>query len=404
MSRQQSNEPHYAAEDEIDLVALFLILWKRKLLIVAIPIVFLFLAGGYVFLKKDTYTYVTAFQIGINVETMGGQTTKKNIESSESAKVKLDEVYIPSAVEKLFARENGLRLKANAESLKNSEILLLSSVGLLSQQQIIKDFHREIVAPLMAEHLKLVAASMREFELSAERAQLKLKELQDPQIYQFTEKSLQREISAAEAELLRLGDEKKLFQTNKDRLFKTQDILKAQIKKIENNLEFAYKKRSPASDEADDEARALTFLMINNQIEQNENRLAGLQERLYIKIEDQKQILENKISENQRSINLQREKISALQSKLVKLQAERKNNIAQQENILADIQNKMNFFQNSRTLEVAQRGLDKDGPGKIVILVLSLAIGLMGGIMVAFIAEFMSKVRQQQMQLSGEET
>ncbi|MBN1958133.1 MAG: hypothetical protein JXQ81_02250 [Desulfuromonadales bacterium] len=399
MNQANSEFEQNGMDDEIDLVELFLILWKRKWMIVTLTLCVTVTGGLYSFFKTTSYEYVTTLVVGTILVSEEDQTERIPVEGPEVVKIKLDQVYIPIAVNEFLDETAGRRLKAETSVQKNSNILLVKSAGPADQRAIYKKFHQLIIDPVIQEHGQLISATLKEYQLMVDRANLKLKELEDPQIFTFDEKVLEGDINEAEFRLVHLDDENKLLQSKQQRLLDTQEILKKQIVKIEKNLELSFAKRPKATQEADDEAKALTFLMINNQIEYNENRLASLQERLYVDLENQKQLLENQIADNRRSRELQKKNVAELQSKLVRMRAIRSSSLDQQKNVIADAESKMDLFQNSSALGLAQRSLEPKGPGKSIVVALAFVLGFMGSIMLAFIAEFMTKVRQQQVQI-----
>lgn len=390
-----------AAEGEIDLVDLFLVLWNRKLLIFFSLFACVLAGSVYCLVKVDTYEYVTTFEIGTLLKE-SDKTDQMAVESPEIVKVKLDQVYIPKAVK---ARQivDKKKYKAKTSIQKKSDIILITSSGTEEQQPLYESLHGEITKPMIAEHQIVISAAKNEHDLRVEREELKLKELQNPKFYAFDEKVLKGDIGKAEAQLVKLSDERVLLTAKKGRLNETQAILKDQIGKVEHNLSLAYANRPKATTEVNDEAKALTFLMLNSQIEQYENRLASLKERLSIQLEDQKQLLENQLANNSRDWQLQKDKVSELKSRLDKLQAQRESNIDKQKNVINETRRKTSFYKNSRVLGLAQRSLDPAGPGKIVVLALSAIAGLIGGVLLAFMAEFVGKVREQTLKAAASE-
>lgn len=397
-SQQPENNPPACADDEIDLVDLFLVLWRRKVMIVLCTLACLLVGGLYAFTQTQTFRYVTALEIG-GSDTQSGKTL---VESTDIVKIKLDEVYIPRAVRQLSPEGSDTpRLKAEAKAQKGSDIVLLSSVGAVEDEGPLEKLHAKITAPLIENHNRMITAAMQEYKLSAERAKLVLHELNDPDIYLFDEQVLKGDIDMAKARLDELENEKELLKAQKKRLLTTQAILKQQVEKTEKQLKAAYANIPEATTEVTDEPKALTFLMLNSQIEQNERRLSDLQERLQVKTEDEKQIYANKLASNLNDIELQKAKVTELQSKLSKLRAERKSEISKQQNAIADAESKMELYEYTKTLGIAQRALAPEGPRKALILALSGVLGLMGGIFLAFGAEFMTKVRRQQAEIEG---
>ena len=397
MSKQEPEIPLcQTVDNEIDLVDIFLIIWKRKKMIIIFMFLCLLLGGGYSLYKSEQYKYITTFQIGTLIDVKGEQIQKSSIESAEIVKVKFDSVYIPKATKKFMDSNGGRRLKAESNIQKDSNIIVVKSNGELADEDVLRSFHLQIVAPILADHQQITSASMREFLLQVDSLRLNLEKLKNPQIYLFGEKVLQNEIMKAQANLSELDDKKGLLESQKRRLLETQNIVRGQLKKVEKNLELTYAERLQAKDEVADETMALTFLMVDNQIERSERRLADLKERAQVKIEDRKQVLANQLIENRRQYDRQKEKISELQIKLKKIRAERTSDIQLQKNVIAKAENKIDLYLNSRILGAAQRSVAPEGAGKSLILALAGILGLMGGIMLAFIAEFMTKVRQQQ--------
>lgn len=387
-----------ALNDEIDLVDLFLILWNRKLLIGIVFSLCVIIGFVYCFVKVDKYKYVTTFEIGSLLAGAKEKADQLAVESPDIVKVKLDQVYIPQAV-KVKQHEENQRYHAQSNIQKNSNIILISSVGTAKHQNIYESLHNDIVGPIIENHQTLISTAKHEYEILAEQAELKLNELLDPEIYAFDEQVLKGNIRRAEAQLVKLNDEKSLLEAKKVRLKETYSILSEQINKIEKNLLLAYANRPKATSEVDDEAKALTFLMLNSQIEQNESNLVSLKERANVQIENQKQLLDNQLAENRRNLQLQKDKVGELQSSLIKLRAQRKNNINKQNNVIEEAKRKIRFYQDSQVLGLAQRSLEKEGPGKTIILALSIILGVMGGVIFAFVTEFMIRVRKQKLEL-----
>jgi len=394
---QEAPPSRVSSEDEIDLVDLFLVVWRRKLLLLLVTLASFLTGVAYVSLRTPSYNYVTSFEVGSLLKGDGTQGNKVSVEPIESVKIKLEEVYIPQAIRQIASTYQQLpTLKATVRTHQNSDILLIESKGHEDMQHLYGELHHAIISPVVDQHDEIVSAAQEEYLLGVKKAEVELQILNDPDIYLFSEQVLLGEIEQAKAALSGLNDKKKLLESQKKRLVTMQEILKQQIVQVKKNLQSAYERLPGAATQADDEPKALTFLMLNSQIEQNERRLADLQERLQVKTEDDKQVLENQLLENQRSQDLQKNKVAELQSKLTKLRAERKSNIEQQQNAIDDAKSKIALYRKSNVIGLAQQSLSAEGPGKLIVLMLSCLIGLMGGVFLAFGAEFMGRVRRQQ--------
>ena len=395
-NRQLDNDAGYVVEDEIDLVQLFLVLKKRKYLILCVLVICIGTGLGFCLLRTPTYEYTTTLQVGTTLGGDDAQVEKKSLESVDIAAIKIEKVYLPAVINSVM-NDMGRMVSGKVTVQKNSDVLLLVSEGKAEEQDFYRNIHERIMSPLVEEHRQLMAAARKPYELMVEKTTLTLKELEDPRIYLFEEQVLEGKIKEARAKLAEYDDQKKFLEDKEKRLTESKRLLQEQITKIEETLVLAYANRAKASDEARDEAKALTFLMVNNQIEQNENRLAGLQERLHVHLENDRQQLEVQQAENRRIWDLQKDRIAELQSQLVRQKATHETQLSLQENAISDAQSKVESFQSTRIMDSAVRSVNPKGLGASLIMVLAGMLGLMSGVMLAFIVEFMNKVREQEM-------
>ena len=387
---------HQVADDEIDLVQLFQILLKRKSLIAVITLLCLLIGLGYALLKKPIYEYTTAVQIGTALVSASETASRHWIEESTSVKLKLDKVYIPAAINQLSGKYSGHIASAVVKESKNSNILLIASKGAAEDVQFFKDLHTIAVAPLIANHRELIAASKNQYELLAQNSKLILKDLEDPKIFGIDEIAIKGAIESAQLDLAGIQDQKKLLLANKSGLEETKKLLHKQIGQIEVNLKLSYSKRDKVISEVSDEAKAMTFLMLNSDIQQNENRLAMLRERLNVNLENEKQKIKGQFAQNLRLQQSQMTKIDGFKNQLIQLQAQRSSNQDKQRNAIATAENKINLYQDTKVLGFAMRSLIPLGTGRSIIVVLAGMLGLMGGVMGAFFAEFITKVLRAQ--------
>jgi len=375
--------------DEIDLVQLWLILLNRKFLIVGI--FGLCLVGGtaFAFLLPAKYTYTTSLEIGTTLASNGTGIVSRAIETPDSVLAKLNESYIPLAVGQMAESDRGLFSGVQAKNPKESNLIVLSSKGTLEVADSLRALHTLVIKPLIEDHRRILETPRRGYQITAAQETIKLKTLEDPRIYMIDEKDLSIQLDAAKMKLVDLDDQKKLLLSQEKRLIETQELLRQQIGKVERNLAQAQANWPKASTHVGSSgSQAMTLLMISNQIEQNERRLSELQERLNIGLENQKQVLQKDVAGNRRAWDLQKEQIAKLQSQLVTLKVKRESSQETQKNVVTSIENKLTDLQETRVLGFAVRSVTPSGPGKTVVLALSGILGLMGGVILAFISEF----------------
>ncbi|MCF6267458.1 MAG: hypothetical protein L3J57_13060 [Desulfuromusa sp.] len=364
---------------------------------ILIVTLFCLLAGiGYAFLKKPVYEYTTAVQIGTALVGGSDSAVKTGIEASPSVKLKLEKVYIPMATRQLSGKYDNRLGSARVKENKNSNILLITSKGGEDDHQFFEDLHTIAISPLIANHRELIAASKKQYEILAQRAKLILKDLEDPKIFAMDENTVKGKIESAQLDLAGIDGQKIILLAKKNGLKETKKLLRDQISQIEKNLKISYAKRDKVIAEVKDEAKAMTFLMLNSDIQQNENRLATLRERLNVGLENENQKIAGQLAENLRLRKSQMTRIDEFKSQLVQLQAQRSSEQDRQRSKISEAENKINLYQDTKVLGFASRSVKPVGSGKTLIVALAAMLGLMGGVMSAFFAEFIAKVRQQQ--------
>lgn len=389
--------PRQAVDDEINLGDLCLILIKRKFLVLGFFIVSLCLGSMIAFLPPAKYSYLTTVEIGSfpvdNNET--GGITRELIESPEMVLAKIKQSHIPLAQYQISRENNGRILGVAASIPKSSDLISLVSKGEEVNIELYKELHASVVASLLAGHQSDVEVLRTEHRIKLDSATKMLNNLEDPRVYAIAEKALKLKLNAARMSLVEYDDQEKLYLSKKLQLAETQFLLKKQIKKIEESLDLAYASQPKALSEAADETRAMTLLLINNQIQQSDNRLASLQERLTVGVESQKQQAEKDIADNKRAKELKVAMIDELQSQLVNLRVQRESQQAEQKNVIALLENSFSKIRETKVLGLAVKSLKPVGPGRSVLMALSGFFGVLGGVILAFFVEFISNARRR---------
>jgi LPS O-antigen subunit length determinant protein (WzzB/FepE family) len=114
----------------------------------------------------------------------------------------------------------------------------------------------------------------------------------------------------------------------------------------------------------------MTLLMLDSEIRNYRELLAEIDERLHIETADTQDAIKKELADNQRAQRAQQDNIAKLEIQLANLRE-------------------------TSALQPPMRSLKPVGPGKTLIILLSLVLGLMLGVFAAFFAEFLSKVRGQ---------
>lgn len=333
--------PDHYDEDEINLVDLWLVLVKRKLILAGVVVASAVAALLYVVVVPPSYQYSTSIEIGTHLNGV----ELSVVDSPETVLAKVKESYIPLAQQNYFDQhpERESVVKIGARVPKNSKIIVLSSKGADADGDIHKALQQSVVDRLKKDHGRIVDVLRKETEILQHKAVAKLEELKDAN---------------------------ELIMARGKRLNNFAALLTKQAEEARKDLLQVKNNRQKSVKEATNEAKAMTLLMLDSEIRNYRELLAEIDERLHIETADTQDAIKKELADNQRAQKAQQDNIAKLEIQLVNLHE-------------------------TSALQPPMRSLEPVGPGKTLIILLSLVLGLMLGVFAAFFAEFLSKVRGQ---------
>jgi len=345
--------PSRYAEDEISLVDLWLVLVRRRFIFAAAVLACVLAGLVFAFFEPPTYTFTTLIQIGRVAELRGlGETVasvipNETLESMETVVEKLNTGYIPKVLAAYVDEaDDRTAPKIEASSPKQSQLVLIKSKARENESELHVNLHKNVLETLLADHANLIGNFRKSVELRLTRATRKYESLSD--------------------EVRVLTNRLKLLDA-------TKALLQKQIGQIQGLLSSTASGLERALSEVGDEAMALTILMVGNEIQQNRTRLAALEERLLIGLPQERGTLEKQLADVKRDITTQQQQIFTIELRL-------------------------RSIQETRVLVGPARSLEPVGPGRAVILALAGVLGLILGVLAAFFAEFLTKVRAARME------
>jgi len=337
----QQGIPTYYYEDEISLIDLWLVLVRRKKLLIAtfLAIVVMGLVAAFVMPKK--YSYSTSIEIGSRVI----EDRVQPIESPQTLLAKISESYIPFVQLQYRNESSGDDniYKLSARVPKDSQIIVLESSGSEEQEAVYKDLQQRVINQVQSDHKRILEVIRKELEISRNEAINKLEELKD---------------------------NAKLFESREKRLSHIAELLNNQIEDAKKDLALAEKNRQRSVKEATNEAKAMTLLMLDNEVQQQRQRLANLEERRIVEIAESQDKLTNELASNIRQQQAQQGKIARVEAQLVNLVE-------------------------TRSLVPPMRSMEPTGTGKRVILAIAMVLGFIVAVMTVFIAEFLQKAKEK---------
>lgn len=340
---EPSEGPPAAADwgqgDEISLVDLGLVIWRwrRPVLGTALAVVALGILSA--LLLPGKYAYTTTIELGSHIED--GKTVP--IEPPLTTLAKTSESYIPLALRDYLAGagEEGRQFEIDARLPKDSQLIILESEGEAERGAVHRQVHERIAAALIDDHSRMFSVLRSAIELEKQREQRALDELKD-----------RRQLLLAELKRLDLQG----------------DLLRQQIEDTNSLIEAAVKHRAQAIGEARDEARAMTLLMLDNEVQQNRARLLDLEERLQVGLAQRRDDLNNQLRDNLRQQSIQEAAIERLDLRM--------------RNILE-----------TRAMTAGLKSIDPVSMSAPVTLALSAMLGGILGLLVAFGLEFRERLR-----------
>ncbi|MGD8690557.1 MAG: hypothetical protein PVI37_11535 [Gammaproteobacteria bacterium] len=428
-----------ARTDEISLVDLWIIFSRHKRAFWLTLALFL-MAGipAVLFLPKH-YSYTTLVEIGTHV--MGDQT--QPIESPQSVATKLKKSYVPQALESWYKQHPNDKKSYDFDVTTPKDTLLveIDSKGKAGQSPVFQFVHRNAVALLKTDHDHILAVMRQNLHTKLVGAQTHLQTLQQREGFlkaklvrlkttqQNAMAQARRKARLLKAKLPRVqGTQKnkladleaqaKTLKAEQNGLDKRERLVREEITKYQDLLDSAEKQWDQATQEATTPTRAMTLLMLTNQIQQTRSHLSGLRQQLAVDIPNKREELRNKLAENGRAQqnlqNAQASEFDELQASLENRQRE-VDNLAvnqaaarddladkidaaesQQEQAKADVSELKTRLENLRrthSIALASRSLKPVNVSGLIILLGAGFLGAGFGIMAVLVLEVRSNVR-----------
>jgi len=174
----------------------------------------------------------------------------------------------------------------------------------------------------------------------------------------------------AKNRLSELQDQAALLKIQEERLGETAKLLTSQIADMRNLITESRNNRRQAVKEVTGEVKAMTLLLIDNEIQQYQKRLSELEEQLAIGIANDRDKIRIAMADNLRVQDEQREKIQ-------------------------DTIAKISEIRQTQAMTPTMRSLEPVGTGRAMTVMISVILGLILGVMAVFTAEFLKKAKAQ---------
>lgn len=334
-----------SSEDEISLIDLWLILVKRKKIFFYFTIISLVVGLFFSFSRPAIYEYSTSIEVGTRPTGGRGEVV---IEPVQTTLAKLEEGYIPlilaSYNDNSTDQTKAIDIKATAA--EGSGIIRLSATGAVRDEGIYVRLLSNVVEKIKADHQRVSS---------------------------LIENNLQLAVKKQENINSQLINEFLLMQSQMKRLDKKELLLNKRIDNLSEFVKSNEKLRQSASKSKGDQGATLTLMMLDNELRSNRELLANLESQSYLSLANEREVLRNKMSINEKNQLENKQVIEGYKAQLA--------NLLETRAIVKPLKSS-NFI----------------GTSKKLILTMSLLVGFMGSLIAVFVIEFLEKVKTVQLE------
>ncbi len=329
----------YRDRNEISLVDLWFILCRRKAVIFIVFGLILFFGIVAALMAPAKYTYTTSIEIGSTIDR-----ERELIDSPDVLLAKIKESYIPLILyEHAKSKSDGGVYQISVRAPSGSNIIVLDSQGPEVFSSIYLKLQSEIVDKVVTDHRGIVKVARLGLNIDRKAIQLKLSELQD---------------------------QSKLFVKKAGRLDESAALLIKQMQKVNQLIVLAEKNRAQAVTEVDGTLGAMALMVLDNETQKNRVRLAEFEERLYITLPNQRDVLKTQLADNKRAQSRQLQLIEEIDVRLANARE-------------------------TKAIVPPMQSIKPVGTSKKLVIILSAILGVLAGIFLAFFVEFVFNVRSQ---------
>lgn len=379
MTMQNSHDDRSSELDLVDIWLFFLRYWK---VLAAFSVAGAVLGASYAFISVPIYQFRTLIEIGTQI--VGDEV--KGIESPQSVKAKIEEGYLTMALREYYQLnpDRDEEFEVSTSIPKNSDVLVISSEAPESDEDALRAIHSGVVQRLVADHnriMDLIRQDLRtqlvevDNQLEALVANAAFLEAEQERLAERHENevlSIDQQISLTQTELARLEEENRnrlamldeqisLRRVELGRLDQAEALVEGQIQELETLLRSIQGDRAKAIGEAKDEARAMTMLLIHNQIQQAGRQLAELKERRDVAIPNQRSGLEKEIQDLEKQKTIVTGELANKRDRLASQLDEARRDRADQVNQLQAERERFaeSIAENKRSQRLLQAGIDE---------------------------------------------
>lgn len=360
-------------KNEIDIFAIWSSLIKQRKVFFITFFVILLVGISLFLYQKTLYTYSTTIEIGTQADNATLIQSVKTVESQ----IKL--AYINQALHEYFSENPSKAIKVEVKNPKKTDILVISSEGTDDERTTHLNIHQNILEKIVNKH-SLVTSSIKE-ELSRSKEVLlnKIEELENGKLFADKVTEAKNAITNSKEGLKLLETEKTALENYRSPLTQLEHSLQTQYNSALKRL-VDIKSNSP---EIKDEKSTPFLILLTSEIEK-------LDERLHIKLPQQFDNLEHKISENLKKQQNQKLVTNQASAALSQLYIDRDNELTLLRNQLNVLTHSYNTLAVTKAIVPPSRSFEPSNNRNITVLI-AIIVGLFLGFVNALLASLIAR-------------
>jgi len=331
--------------DEIRLVDLWRVLVRRKMVFFVVAALILAAGLTYALLAPPKYRYSALIELGAVPHPQESEGTIYQEDSVGTALAKINEAYLPQALAGYVEKEpQGARPPAIKGSIpRNSNVLMLEAEAPADAEAAVIAVQQAVISRFAQEHDTSIRAARHDIE---------------------------SQIDAAKARQAQLRDAAEQLRAREESISAHVATLQQTRAEIAMSLDRARRAQAAILSQPTQHPDAAVVVEAGSQVRDLQQQLSALDERLALSLPGEAVDAQLALRQNALDAATEQERIAGLEARL-------------------------EAVRDTRAVQPPTRSPGPVGPGKKIIVALAAMLGLFLGVLSAFGAEFVGKVRAE---------
>lgn len=387
---------NYPPADEIDLVDLGVMFWRRRWVIAWVAGALIVLSILAAIFKSPTYEYTTTIELGSMVSQTGTPVPVMDVQSAANI---LQNSYIPAALAQ-YAQGAGsgafipkVTVTGVNASASGSTALMLACKAKEKLSPACTSVEQNAAQQFVKNNSRLIETMRANLQADLSSAKLDLQGLQNPAVFGVQKLAAEKAIADAKADLATLQSAAGVLKVKKDKLQASTQLYQKQADDLQAHIAEVRKAAIASARQTSDPTQAMANLLLGTETQRSVNLLNDIQQKLMVTLPDQLAMVDKNLADNARSQALQRQAISQNELALQKLLFSHGQDIQSQNVTIGKLQTQLSNVQDTRVLGAPLRSVKPAGLTRGAILAIGIIISLLLGFFAAMAAGYVEQVR-----------